>query len=238
MKRLFLVFLICFLFGSPALSSPTGTVTMKYLGYSAAPYKTVSFYADADGSYPPYEVSYDNNIVSGYYKHDIIAATGAGVYVDDPLMGFCIDLSQSPAPNYATFDVVSLTEAPDPTFISVGSTITTAKAALLRELWGRHYITSMTSQQAAEFQLAVWEIVFETSGTYDISSGSVRSNHYNGGTNILLDSLDGSGPMANLIALSHPCYQDMLAQIPAPGAVTLCSIGMFMVSWFRLRRRL
>jgi len=236
MKRLFLVFGICCLFWSPAFSSPTGTVTMKYLGHSAAPYKTVSFYADSDGSYPPYEVSYDNNVIAGYYKHDISTATGAGVYVPDPLMGFCIDLTQNPAANYATFDVVSLTEAPDPTFI--GSTITITKADLLRELWGRHYDVSMTNQQAAEFQLAVWELVFETSGVYDISIGSVKSNHYNGGTNTLLSSLDGTGPMANLVALSHPDYQDMLAQVPCPGAVMLCSFGMVMVSWLRVRRRI
>jgi hypothetical protein len=236
MKRLFFAFGIYCLFLSPAFSSPTGTVTMKYLGYSAAPYKTVSFYADADGSYPPYEVSYDSDVIAGYYKHDISTATDAGIYVSDPLMGFCIDLSQSPAANYATFDVVPLTEAPDPTFI--GSTITVDKADLLRELWGRHYSTSMTDQQAAEFQLAVWELIFETSGVYDISSGSVKSNHYISGTNALLCGLDGTGPMANLVVLSHPDYQDMLAQVPCPGAVMLCSIGMVMVSWLRVRRRI
>ena len=222
----------------PVMATPTGTVTMRYLGSSAAPYSSVSLYADSDGTYPPYEVSYDSGIVAGYYKHDITAATGSGVYIADPLMGFCIDMLQSPPSTDTTFDVVALTEAPDPTFI--GSTITAEKADLLRELWGRHYSPTMTNQQAGEFQLAVWEIVFETSGTYDISNGSLRSNSLNTGTNALLTSLDGTGPMANLVALTNPQYQDMLAElaVPAPEAIGLTSFGLAILGWLRTRRSL
>ena len=222
----------------PAMATPTGTVTMRYLGEGAAPYTAVSLYADSDGTYPPYEVSYDSGIVAGYYKHDISAATGSGIYIADPLMGFCIDMAQSPPTTDTTFDVVSLIEAPDPAFI--GATISAAKADLLRELWGRHYSLTLTNQQAGELQLAVWEIVFETSGTYDISAGSLRSNHLNAGTNALLSSLDGAGPKANLVALTHPDYQDMLAvaTIPAPGAICLSSFGLAILGWLRTRRSL
>jgi hypothetical protein len=98
----------------------------------------------------------------------------------------------------------------------------------------------MTNQQAGEFQLAVWEIVFETSGTYDIATGSLRSNDLSTGTNALLSSLDGTGPKANLVALTHPDYQDMLAQatVPAPGALCLSSFGLAIMGWLRTRRSL
>lgn len=96
----------------------------------------------------------------------------------------------------------------------------------------------MTNQQAAEFQLAVWEIVFETSGVYNIGNGSLRSNDLNAGTNALLSSLDGLGPKANLVALTHPEYQDMLAQVPAPGAIGLGSFGLTLLGWLRSRRSL
>ena len=96
----------------------------------------------------------------------------------------------------------------------------------------------MTAQQAAEFQLAIWEIVYETSGTYDISTGSVRSDSYNSGTNALLSSLDGTGRHAELVALTNSTYQDLLAEVvPAPGALALSSLGMMAIGWLRSRKR-
>ncbi|MBN1508116.1 MAG: hypothetical protein JW955_14790 [Sedimentisphaerales bacterium] len=238
MKRAWVALSLCGCMALPAVAAPTGTVTMKYLTWEAGAYKTVSLYASSDGVYPPYEVAYSSGVVAGYYVHDVTAATGDGAYLTDPLLGFCIDLSQGPSYLPVTYDVVPLAEAPNPTFIS--SSMTAAKADLLQELWGRHFSATMTNEQAAQFQLAVWEIVFETSGTYDISSGSVRSNDLNLGTNTLLNSLDGTGPKASLVALTHPQYQDMLTEIqipiPAPGALVLSSIGLFMIRSLRIRR--
>jgi hypothetical protein len=240
MKRFLVALVLCGCLAMPVMASPTGTVTMRYLGQGAAPYASVSLYANSSGAYPPYELYESGGITAGYYKHDISSATGSGLYVADPLMGFCMDLAQNPAGTNATFDVVPLTEGPNPTFI--GSTITPAKADLLQELWGRHYSPTMTNSQAARFQLAVWEIIFETSGVYNIGNGSLRSNNYYFSTNALLNSLDGTGPMANLVALTHPQYQDMLAEamipVPAPGAICLSSFGLAVLGWVRARKRL
>jgi hypothetical protein len=236
MKNTLIAMVACFALTGSAWAAPQGTVSIKYLGAGAAPGSIVSLYIDEDGTYPPYEISTDFTR-AGYLLHDIASATGVGLDIQNPMWSFCIDALQSPTYNaYATYDVVALTEAPNPTFM--GSPLTADRATLLEELWGRYHSTTMTSQQAAEFQLAVWEIVYETSGTYDIALGSVRSDDLNAETNAMLHSLDGTGPMANLVALTNPVYQDLLAEVPAPGALSLGSLGMALIGWLRSRKQL
>jgi hypothetical protein len=234
MKRALLGVVGCLMLAQSVWASQ-GTVSATYLGATAGPGSIVSLYIDRDGTYPPYEVSTDFTR-AGYLVEQINSATGLGTEIANPLWAFSIDAIQSPSyNNSAMYEVVDLTEAPNPTVI--GMTMTSERAALLEELWGRYHSTTMTADQAAAFQLAVWELVYETSGTYDISAGSVRSDSLNAETNALLDSLDGAGPKASLVALTSPIYQDLLAEVPAPGALALGSLGMGLIGWLRSRKR-
>lgn len=134
---------------------------------------------------------------------------------------FCIDLGQniSFGTTY-TFSTGPVEGAPVP-----GGPMGVAKANLLRELWGRHFTSISTNVEGSAFQIAVWEIVFDSG--LDFSSGVVQVN---GNSNVLLTaqgylaSLDGNtNAFAPVYALVSDSTQDML--VPAPGALALVGLG-------------
>jgi hypothetical protein len=95
-----------------------------------------------------------------------------------------------------------------------------AKASAIRELWGR-FRTAIGSDntKAAAFQMAVWEIVTETSR--DLSSGVFRAGTDNASEIAIknqaqswLNQITGTGPKANLLALSSPTDQDLVFEVP------------------------
>jgi hypothetical protein len=136
--------------------------------------------------------------------------------------GFCIDLNQTIATNTShTLVQAPLENAPVPSF-AMG----TAKANLIRELWGRNFSTSFTSAENAAFQSAIWEIVSDTG--LDLSSGNVQIT---GDADVLtiaqgwLNALNGdvSTYFNGLYALTSETTQDFV--VPAPGALALVGLG-------------
>lgn len=143
-------------------------------------------------------------------------------------LAFCTELGEnvSNGNNYS-FDVVPLEIAPssDP----MGG----ARAALIRELFGRYYTPAfgapLSRDAATAMQIAIWEIVFETRSTLDISRGRARFNSGNGDALMLADSylksLDGTGPLNNtIVVMSADGVQDQI--IPTPGTMALLGMGV------------
>ena len=138
-------------------------------------------------------------------------------------------------------------------FISVGQTVTydestlangttniggmgQAKALLLEELFGRYdpnVNTPLSALQASAIQIAVWEIVRETSGTLDVYSGTTMFQNPQGATETqalalaqtYVQSLNGQGPLdTNVFALTNDGVQDMIVQGRRPNRrPTRCS---------------
>ena len=177
-----------------------------------------------------YGPAYDDRIWAGCYVIDV-------ENIVEDYAGFCMDVTLDPAQS----SFVSHTA------MSVSSDF--------EYMWGTYYDdifdgAGNDSVEAAAFQLAVWEIVHEGSGTYDVSTGdfylsalNTGSANNNGATmasliaqaNIYLDS--GSWTTrATLAALTADGYQPLLVAIPEPATMSLLALsGMAMLRGRRKR---
>src|SRR4051794_16871122 len=138
------------------------------------------------------------------------SATNPGTFAGSPTPGekfgvFCLEPDQEfPSGNTVAYNVIDLDS--DPTNGPMGA----AKAGAIRELWGRFRGAIGTDgTKAAAFQMAVWEIV--TDSGRDLSSGVFRAGTANAGEVAVknqaqswLNLINGTGPKANLLALSSP----------------------------------
>jgi hypothetical protein len=130
-----------------------------------------------------------------------------------------------------------------------------AKADLLRELFGRYYpdfSVTLDAEHASALQIAIWEIVRETSGTLSVSSGNISFRNPADAPALALaqtylSSLDGTGPkLTNLYALDNVGAQDVIVQVtgslqtfqaPAPEPATLATMGVALIAISLMLRR-
>jgi len=166
---------------------------------------------------------------------------------------FCIELNQTIASGgSATFTVSSLTSAP-----GVGPTISAATALSIRELWEddyyQHVIGNLNgaglAQNAAAFQVAVWELIYDQGGAKNVSGGHITfiSNPSVVQAQTWLSALDGTVGLTNVITLTSQSSQDQsfiispapIIETPLPpvawGGIGL--LGMSLVGRFRGSRR-
>lgn len=112
--------------------------------------------------------------------------------------------------------------------------------AAISELWGRYRSSVTNNLTAAAFQLALWELAHDQSNGINLAQGAFSVN--NAGSNAFqlantwLNSLNGEGPRAwNLAVLvDNPGdknnRQDLIVELPNPGALALFSFGAFLLA--------
>jgi len=171
-------------------------------------------------------------VYAGVYNLEKSYGTGEGKLWSDGLIGaVCAELSE-PAPEITTkYSVTSLEDA-----------FGAKKAIYISELWGRYYDSSWAGDgpfnwqqdsKAAAFATAIWEIIYEDSPLkWDVTvdstwGGSGFKTDFGGAfiANQYLDSLDGTGPMADLRVFSAGGSQDYIAQVPEPTTIVLLGLG-------------
>ncbi len=179
---------------------------------------------------------------AGVYTLNKTGDSGAGgAWRNGPVSGFCVELNEA-APTETLRYAVSM---PDDMIVSyTGSALGTTKGNYLRELWARYYNPTWsrggadlpTNPTAAAFAAAVWEIVYEdvpsSPRQYDVTedgtaglAGFLTMNVDAETANRWLQSLDGSGPKADLRVFTNAGAQNFLVAVPEPATVALLGFG-------------
>jgi hypothetical protein len=180
----------------------------------------------------PYGYNNDNvNTVAFHWTRTDAAGPGVDSTVPVTFDTYCVDLSQSVRSNTnTTYQVVSMTDA--------GYSV--ARQNLLTQLWQTYKPGIDTAAESAAFQLAVWEIIYDTnmdtnSGTFKVNSSTNLRN----AAQALVTSasnLAGSpnGPAnIQLVVLRSDSAQDQITAIPvvpSPGTVALAGLGLLMAA--------
>jgi hypothetical protein len=185
---------------------------------------------------------------TGLFKFTRTGGTFSG-FQNTPFFAFCIEPREfvSVGSNY-TYTWSHLWEGTT----NIGG-MGVAKANLLRELFGRYFpvfTDPIDNVHASALQIAVWEIVRETTGTLDVYNGTVR---YRNATDVpalqlaqtYVQSLNGSGPMlSNVFALTLVGAQDLIVQdrnlqdapVPEPTGTAAAGLLLIGVALFRRAR--
>ncbi len=176
---------------------------------------------------------YNGNVNTVLYKWtrtDTPGVGGADATIPITFDTYCVDLSQSvKAGTVYTFDLITMTQAG----------YSAQQQLLLTQLWNSFKPGVDTKAESASFQLAVWEIVYDTNlntsnGTFKVnSSSSLRSSSQNlvtAASNLASNPLT---PSVQLFVLRSNKAQDQIVgipMVPSPGAVALAGLGLLMAA--------
>jgi hypothetical protein len=199
------------------------------------------------------------NVGAGALKHQVQgdSQTFAGAL----LKTFCVDLAQNVVGQVKTYNIVSVASAPDPDAPTgnvgslragyLGSLYYNAIQAGLLDRRGSA-TDAMTNQQAAAFQLVIWELAFEDAGVLAAAAGGPNYNSLVANDDFKVNNSINASVAANfntffgwafngdtlggLRAMSSQTAQDQLIVIPLPTGGVMALAGLVGIAGVRRRR--
>jgi len=149
-----------------------------------------------------------NISIADFYSGPAYAGTHKLVVNGKAIDGFCIDpfhFSLSSSPGYEFYSLAAGPKAP--------GTMGQEKAAEIRKLWEMWYSPTMSPEQAAATQLAIWKIVGG-------DKFSIEGDDY-GAKELLQSAASYSGKGARLVAVSGPGQDYVISRVPETGSTLL-----------------
>jgi hypothetical protein len=140
--------------------------------------------------------------------------------------GFCIDPWHYSVSGVQSYTLESLTSAP-----KAPGPMSQADATQIEDLWTKYFSSTMSDQQAAGLQIAIWETV---SGTGGATFSLVSSNDY--GAAAMIAAVQSGVTPANLVALTGP-GQDYVIPSVADSGTTLALLSLGVLGLFVMRRK-
>jgi hypothetical protein len=216
-------------------SFPLAAVAAALLAFgTSARADTVDFTGYSNGSVAVnYALSAPNTVKTGSAN----AGGFATILNSGPSFAtWCVDLYQTisfPDPMYTDYTVKSA---------SLHTFANAHAAADLGHLFADHHLINSAITSAA-FQIAVWEIAYETGPGYFVNNGSAKFTGSGADTITALNTAQswlgslGSGSVA-LNVLESPTHQDVIyAPIPEPETYALMLAGLGVVGMVARKRR-
>lgn len=202
--------------------SSAGMITAKYTSNLSQSAKITGPYGYNDDSI---------NTVAFHWTRTDSAGPGVDTTVPSTFDTYCVDIAQSVRSNTnTTYSVISMTDAG----------YSTTRQNQLTQLWGAYKAGIDTKEESAAFQLAIWEIIYDTnlntnSGTFKVNSSSSLRNAAQTlvtAANSLANNPKGPATF-QLVVLRSSTAQDQITAIPvvpSPGAVALAGAGLLMAA--------